>query len=172
MGILDSNIDWNNVDENQQGDYAPVPEGTYTIEGVSFEEKQYRSGNEGIDIQFKVVGPSHENRRIFETFVLTGANPNVAIGRIKAFVKGVGIDVDTTPLNTQTLGAAMNRSLQASISIEPGSNGYPPKNKIKSFLSPNAQPAAQQPAQQSAPAPQAAPAPQGAQPTGQQVNWS
>tara|TARA_A100001388_G_C28761302_1_gene497991 strand:- start:1204 stop:1704 length:501 start_codon:yes stop_codon:yes gene_type:complete len=166
MGILDSNIDWDNVDENQQGDYAPVPEGTYTIEGVSFEEKQYRSGNEGIDIQFKVVGPSHENRRIFETFVLTGSNPNVAIGRLKAFVKGVGINVDTTPLNTQTLGAAMNQPLQANISIEPGSNGYPPKNKIKSFLSPNAEPAQQQ----SAPA--AAPAQQAAQPTGQQVNWN
>ncbi len=166
MGILDSNIDWDNVDENQQGDYAPVPEGTYTIEGVSFEEKQYKSGNEGIDIQFKVVGPSHENRRIFETFVLTGSNPNVAIGRLKAFVKGVGINVDTTPLNTQTLGAAMNQPLQASVSIEPGSNGYPPKNKIKSFLSPNAEPAQQQ----SAPA--AAPAQQAAQPTGQQVNWN
>jgi len=171
MGILDSNIDWDNVDENQQGDYAPVPEGTYTIEGVSFEEKQYRSGNEGIDIQFKVVGPSHENRRIFETFVLTGGNPNVAIGRLKAFVKGVGINVDTTPLNTQTLGAAMNQPLQASVSIEPGSNGYPPKNKIKSFLSPNAEPAVQQPAQQQS-APAAAPAQQAAQPTGQQVNWS
>ena len=166
MGILDSNIDWDNVDENQQGDYAPVPEGTYTIEGVSFEEKQYKSGNEGIDIQFKVVGPSHENRRIFETFVLTGSNPNVAIGRLKAFVKGVGSNVDTTPLNTQTLGAAMNQPLQASVSIEPGSNGYPPKNKIKSFLSPNAEPAQQQ----SAPA--AAPAQQAAQPTGQQGNWN
>ena len=143
-----------------------MPEGTYTIEGVSFEEKQYKSGNEGIDIQFKVVGPSHENRRIFETFVLTGSNPNVAIGRLKAFVKGVGINVDTTPLNTQTLGAAMNQPLQASVSIEPGSNGYPPKNKIKSFLSPNAEPAQQQ----SAPA--AAPAQQAAQPTGQQVNWN
>ena len=166
MGILDSNIDWDHVDETHQGDYAPVPEGTYTIEGVSFEEKQYKSGNEGIDIQFKVVGPSHENRRIFETFVLTGSNPNVAIGRLKAFVKGVGINVDTTPLNTQTLGAAMNQPLQASVSIEPGSNGYPPKNKIKSFLSPNAEPAQQQ----SAPA--AAPAQQAAQPTGQQVNWN
>ena len=166
MGILDSNIDWDNVDENQQGDYAPVPEGTYTIEGVSIEEKQYKSGNEGSDIQFKVVGPSHENRRIFETFVLTGSNPNVAIGRLKAFVKGVGINVDTTPLNTQTLGAAMNQPLQASVSIEPGSNGYPPKNKIKSFLSPNAEPAQQQAA------PAAAPAQQAAQPTGQQVNWN
>ena len=167
MGILDSNIDWDNVDENQQGDYAPVPEGTYTIEGVSFEEKQYRSGNEGIDIQFKVVGPSHENRRIFETFVLTSSNADVAIGRLKAFVKGVGINVDTTPLNTQTLGAAMNKPLQANVGIEPGSNGFAAKNKIKSFLSPGAEPA-----QQSAPAPAAAPAQQAAQPTGQQVNWN
>jgi len=168
MGILDSNIDWDNVDESQQGDYSPVPEGTYMIEAVSFEEKQYASGNEGIDIQFKIVGPSNQNRRVFETFVLTGKNPNVAIGRIKAFVKAVGINVDTTPLNTQTLGAAMNQTLNANIGIEPGSNGYPDKNRIKSFLSPNAEPAAQQTASD----PAAAPAPQAGQPTGQQVNWS
>ncbi len=167
MGILDSNIDWDNVDANQQGDYAPVPEGTYTIEGVSFEEKQYSTGNEGIDIKFKIVGPSHAGRNVWEKFVLTGSNPNVAIGRLKAFVKGVGINVDTTPLNTQTLGAAMNKPLQANVGIEPGSNGFAAKNKIKSFLSPGAEPA-----QQSAPAPAAAPAQQAAQPTGQQVNWN
>jgi hypothetical protein len=176
MGILDQ-TDWSGVDESQQGDFTPVPEGQYTIEAVSFEERTYNSGNEGIDIQFKIVGPTHENRRVFETFVLTGKNPNVAIGRLKGFARGTGINVDTTQLNTNTLGAAMNRPLQANIGIEGSNNGYPPKNKIKSFLAPDAQPAQQQAAQpQAQPAPQqqaapAQPAPQAQQPAGQQVNW-
>ena len=139
-----------------------MPEGTYTIEGVSFEEAVYSTGNEGIEIRFKIVGPSHAGRNVWEKFVITSKS-TVGKSRLKAFVAAVGINVDTTPLNKSTLGAAMNQPLQANIGIEPGSNGYPDKNKIKSFLSPGAEPAQQQ----SAPA--AAPAQQAAQPTGQQL---
>ena len=177
MGILDQ-TDWSGVDDSQQGDFTPVPEGQYTIEAVSFEERTYNSGNEGIDIQFKIVGPTHENRRVFETFVVTGKNPNVALGRLKAFARGAGMNVETTALSTEAVAAAMNRPLQANIGIEESTNGYPPKNRIKSFLAPDAQPAQQQAAQpQAQPAPQqqaapAQPAPQAQQPAGQQVNWS
>ncbi len=172
MGILDQ-TDWSGVDDTQQGEFTPVPEGQYTIEAVSFEERTYNSGNEGIDIQFKIVGPTHENRRVFETFVVTGKNPNVALGRLKAFARGAGMNVETTALSTDAVAAAMNRPLQANIGIEESNNGYPPKNRIKSFLAPDAQ--AAQPQAQPAPQQQAAPAqpaPQAQQPAGQQVNWS
>ena len=180
MGILDQ-TDWSGVDDSQQGDFTPVPEGQYTIEAVSFEERTYNSGIEGIDIQFKIVGPTHENRRVFETFVVTGKNPTVALGRLKAFARGAGMDVETTALSTDAVAAAMNRPLQANIGIElggpnPAGGKYEDKNKVTSFLSPNAP--AQQPDQQqgaqpqsAAPPPQQA-APQAQQPTGQQVNWS
>ena len=175
MGILDQ-TDWSGVDDSQQGDFTPVPAGEYTIEGVSFEERTYNSGNQGIDIQFKIVGPTHENRRVFETFVVTGKNPNVALGRLKAFARGAGMNVETTALSTDAVAAAMNRPLQANIGIEEGNNGYPAKNKVKSFLAPDApaqQPDPQQGAQpqSAAPPPQQA-APQAQQPAGQQVNWS
>ena len=117
MGILDQGVDWSGVDETSQGDFSPIPEEQYTIEGVSFKETAYNSGNQGVDIQFKIVGPTHENRRIFETFVLTGNNPNVAIGRLKSFMRGTGIDVDNVPLNAQSLSQAMNRPTQANIGI-------------------------------------------------------
>ncbi len=175
MGILDQ-TDWSGVDDSQQGDFTPVPPGEYTIEAVSFEdrsgERSYNSGNEGIDIQFKIVGPTHENRRIFETFVVTGDNPKVALGRLKAFARGAGMNVETTALSTEAIAAAMNRPLQANIGIEEANNGYPAKNKVKSFLAPDAQPAQQQAAQPQAQAAPAQPAPQAQQPAGQQVNWS
>jgi len=81
--------------------------------------------------------------------------------------------VDTVPLNNQTLSQAMNRTIQANIFTKPGTNGYPDKNAVKSFLAPQAQ--AQAP-QAQAPAPQAqapqAQAPQAQAPQGNQpVNW-
>ena len=139
MGILDQGVDWSGIDESSQGDFSPIPEGQYTIEGVSFEDITYTTGNQGVKIQFKIVGPTHENRRIFENFVLTGNNPNVAIGRLKSFMRGTGIDVDNVPLNSQSLSQAMNRPTQANISIEKGTGGYPDNNKVKSFLTPQVQ---------------------------------
>ena len=123
MGILDQGVDWSGVAETSQGDFSPIPEGQYTIEGVSFKETTYNSGNQGVDIQFKINGPTHENRRVFETFVLTGNNPNVAIGRLKSFMRGTGIDVDNIPLNAQSLSQAMKRPTQANIGIEAGTGG-------------------------------------------------
>ena len=165
MGILDNGIDLSGVDESLTGEYSPVPDGQYTIEALEFEDRTYNSGNAGIDIQFTITGPTNQNRRIFETFVLTGKNTTVAMGRIKAFMRAAGIDVDNVPLNNQTLSQAMNTPVEANIGTKPGSNGYPPKNNVKSFLAANAAPAAAAPQQQQAPAPQAN------QPTGQQVNW-
>ena len=171
MGILDSGISLDGVDESATGDYSPVPDGQYTIEAVKFESRTYGSGNEGVDVQFSITGPTHQNRRVFETFVLTGKNTTVALGRIKAFMRSAGIDVDTVPLNNQTLSQAMNRPIQANICTKPGTNGYPDKNAVKSFLSGNTQAPAPQ-AQAAAPqmqAPQAqAQSPQGNQP----VNWA
>jgi len=172
MGILDSGINLDGVDESATGDYSPVPDGQYTIEAVKFESRTYGSGNEGVDVEFSIMGPTHQNRRVFETFVLTGANPKVALGRIKAFMRSAGIDVDTVPLNNQTLSQAMNRPVQANINTQV-SVGYKDKNKVQSFLAPQAQ--AQAP-QAQAPAPQAqapqAQAPQAQAPQGNQpVNW-
>jgi len=173
MGILDNGIDLSGVDESASGDYSPVPDGQYTIEALKFEDRVYNSGNAGIDIQFTITGPTNQNRRIFETFVLTGNNTTVAMGRIKAFMRAAGIDVDNVPLNNQTLSQAMNTPVEANIGTKPGSNGYPPKNNVKSFLADNTAPAVAAPQQAQAPAPQQAqaPAPQANQPAGQQVNW-
>ena len=41
------------------------------------------------------------------------------------------------------INSAMNRRFQANISIDPGSNGYGPQNKVKSFLKPQQQQAPQ-----------------------------
>ena len=185
MGILDSGISWEDVDEGQQGIAGPIPEGTYMVEGIEIRERSqelgtaYSSGSEGIDIQFSVVGPSHINRRIFETFVLNPKN-QAALGRLKGFCAGVGIDVNSTPLNNATIQAAMNRPCPVNVVIQPGGSDnkggfYKDQNKISAFnVKGGNQPQPQAPVAQPAPqavAPQAQP--QAAAPqAGPAINWS
>jgi len=187
MGILDSGISWEDVDESQQGIAGPIPEGAYMVEGIEISERSqelgtaYGSGSEGIDIQFSVVGPSHINRRIFETFVLNPSN-QASLGRLKAFCAGVGIDVNSTPLNNSTIQAAMNRPCPVKVVIQPGTSDgkggkYKDQNKISAFnFKGGNQPQAQAPVAQPAPqavAPQAQPqaaAPQAQ--AGPAINWS
>ena len=39
MGILDSGISWEDVDESQQGIAGPIPEGAYMVEGIEIIER-------------------------------------------------------------------------------------------------------------------------------------
>ena len=80
----------------------PFPKGSTPLR--RFFQRDYLQFREpSVDIQFKIVGPTHENRRIFETFVPDWEQSNVAIGRLKSFMRGTGIDVDNVPLNAQSL---------------------------------------------------------------------
>ena len=165
MGLLDQGLDWSNVDVASEGDGEPLPEGEYVVEAVKWEEQVSSKGNTMISMEFTVQGPTHANRKLWETFVLTG-NSQVGISRLKAFIAATGHDVNQ-PLGSALVNASMNRAVGVKTKIEPASNGYPAKAKISSFKPAGAAPA--QPAPQQA-APQPAPAPQ--QPTGQQMNWS
>jgi|TARA_R100000455_G_scaffold26911_1_gene15816 hypothetical protein len=194
--ILDG-LSWSHVDSNQQGITGPIPEGSYLVEGIEVIERSaqvegsqpYKSGAQGIDIQFSVVGPSHVNRRIFETFVIVnrdGSENLASLGRLKALAEGVGIDVSMTDIGLQTVMASMNRPCPVHIVIEPGAPDgkgglYPDKNRISTFNykggdQPQPQPQPQAPVAQPAPqavAPQAQPqaaAPQAQ--TGPAINWS
>ena len=163
MGILDSDIDWDKIEVGGGGESTPFPAGQYTLEAIEYEDKTFpSSGNQGVAMTFKVLGPTNANRLIWENFVLTGES-KVGLQRLKSFCASAGLDVSSQQLNKAMVNSAMNQPIQANISIDAGSNGYPPKNKVKSFLTGNAQAPA---------APQAqAQVPQPAQPTGQQVNW-
>lgn len=172
MGLLDQGLDWSNVDVASEGDGEPLPEGEYVVEAVKWEEQVSSKGNTMISMEFTVQGPTHANRKLWETFVLTG-NSQVGISRLKAFIAATGHDVNQ-PLGSALVNASMNRPVGVKTKIEEGGiknvqtgERYKDKAKISSFKPAGAAPA--QPAPQQA-APQPAPAPQ--QPTGQQMNWS
>ena len=101
------------------------------------------------------------NRKIWEYFVLENTT---GLGRLKSWINAAGGDA-TQILTRDQVNACMGKPFLAKVVVEPGSNGYGPKNKISSFKSGSAPAAAQPQAPQQ---PQTTPQPTG-QVTAQQV---
>ncbi len=163
MGILDQGIDWSAVEVGGgMTDNGPVPPGEYTVEAVKYEEKTSKAGNVFLAFEFKILGPSHANMRLWENFVITGSS-NVGKARLKSFVSSAGGDVNQV-LGSALVNSVMSTPVNVVTDIEQSKNPeYPdPKARIKSFLPAKA--AQAQPAQ-----PVAQPV---AQPAVQTSNWS
>ena len=97
MGILDQGIDWSAVEAGGgMSNNGPVPAGEYTVEAVKYEEKTSKAGNTFLAFEFKILGPSHANMRLFENFVITGSS-NVGKSRLKSFVAAAGQQVTQIP---------------------------------------------------------------------------
>ena len=159
MGILDQGIDWSSVEVGGgMTDNNPVPPGEYTVEAIKYEEKTSKAGNVFLAFEFKILGPSHANMRLWENFVITGSS-NVGKARLKSFVSSAGGDVNQV-LGSALVNSVMNTPVNVVTDIEQSKNPeYPdPKARIKSFL----------PAKVA----QAQPAQPVAQPAVQTSNWS
>ena len=73
MGILDQGIDWSAVEVGGgMTDNGPVPPGEYTVEAVKYEEKTSKAGNVFLAFEFKILGPSHANMRLWEKIFSAG----------------------------------------------------------------------------------------------------
>ena len=159
MGILDQGIDWSAVEVGGgMSNNGPVPAGEYTVEAVKYEEKTSEAGNVYLAFEFKILGPSHANMRLWENFVITGSS-NVGKARLKSFVSSAGGDVNQV-LGSALVNSVMSTPVNVVTDIEQSKNPkYPdPKARIKSFLP--------------AKAAQAQPAQPAAQASVQTSNWS
>jgi len=131
MGILDQGtIDWSGVEVDSGMDNAALPPGEYTVEAWSYSEEVSAAGNTYLHFEFKVLGPTHVNQRIWENFTLTG-NSTVGMARLKSFISVAGIDVNQ-PLGYALVNSAMNRPLNVTTRIEEGIE-YADKTQITSF---------------------------------------
>ena len=139
-------FDANQVPDSEPGDdYSTIPPGIYDAEVVKAEEKQTQAGNGSyINLQVRILGPTHANRVVFDTF--TRNNPNaeaVRIGyeQLAKCCKAIG-----RPVLNQ-LADLVGGRCQIRVGIEK-SDGYDDRNCIKSYI-PYAQ-APQQPPPQGA----------------------
>jgi hypothetical protein len=131
---FDFNIDLNTV-EDTGGSFEPMPEGLYELQAESFEQKISKNKNTYISVQYRVTGENYNNRVVWENFTVTGANPTVAISRIKAWYIATGRGPDELNLTRESLAEMMGQGFLAKIGIEK-SEQYGDKNKIDSFLAP------------------------------------
>jgi len=154
MSLDSLNINLDDVQETSGGS-TPFPPGEYTLSAALYEHKVSAAGNNMLEFEFNVVGPTHAGRKVWDRFVL---NNQVAMGRLKSWMSATGGD-PSGKLSDDMVRSCMGKPFSANIVIEEGDakqggGKYADKNKISSFKSGAgpAQPHAQTEQPQQAPA--------------------
>jgi len=129
---FDFNIDLNAIEE-PDNDFSPIEEGTYELAAEEWEQKTSKNNNQYLKVKYRVLGPNYANRVLWENFTIGGANPTIAIRRLKEWIVAVGQEPGV--LNAERMPELMNQAFFAKVGIEE-SVGYDPQNKIVSFLQP------------------------------------
>ena len=132
MSDFDFNIDLNDIEE-QDNDFSPIEEGTYELAAEEWEQKTSKNNNQYLKVKYRVLGPNYANRVLWENFTVTGANPTIAIRRLKEWIVATGQEPGV--LSAERMPGLMNQAFFAKVGIEE-SAGYDPQNKIVTFLRP------------------------------------
>lgn len=84
-------FDLNTVEDNgTSGDYGMVPEGEYEVKVTNTEGRTAKSGNEYLNVEFTIVGPTQANRKVWDNhFIYSDKNyPRV---KFKNLVNACGL---------------------------------------------------------------------------------
>ena len=123
MSDFDFNIDLNDIEE-QDNDFSPIEEGTYELAAEEWEQKTSKNNNQYLKVKYRVL---------WENFTIGGANPTIAIRRLKEWIVAVGQEPGV--LSADRMPGLMSQAFFAKVGIEE-SAGYDPQNKIVTFLRP------------------------------------
>ena len=80
--------------EDNQGDFKPLPNGSYNVLIENAEAKENAtSGAAGISLKLKVISSNYNNRVLFDYMLLKSNNPNAAKARERALssLKKIGL---------------------------------------------------------------------------------
>jgi hypothetical protein len=123
-----------NFDANEYSDFEtnfdPVPEGEYEVMCEEAEEKNSQSGGVYIKAKFRVLGPTHANRVIFNNFnIVNRSDKAQEIGRrqLSTWARAVGKP------NANDTDELLNRPCLAVVAVEAGDEKYGPQNRINGF---------------------------------------
>lgn len=140
----------------------PVPDGTYHAMVMDSQIKTTAKGGTMIVLEWHIIGDGYDGRRIWQNYNIVCPGKEKAEKRAKADMasacQAMGLDdgyEDTDEMHMQ--------EIKITVSTEPGSNGYPPKNRIDAYA-----PAYDKPAQVAEPSEPAQPS----QPAGKQPPWA
>lgn len=155
MARFDFNVEEYN-DFEGGGSFEPIPEGEYEVICEEAEEKQTQSGGTMIKAKFRVLGPTHANRVIYNNFNIVNKSEKAQeIGRrqLSTWARAVGKP------NASDTDELLNLPFIGVIGVEEGDAKYGPQNRFNGFKSKsgNAAPVAAKPAPKPAAAPASTP---------------
>lgn len=112
-------------------DFTPVPAGEYVMQVTKTELKQTSTGGLCIKVQFDIIGPAYQGRKLFANFNIRNSSAEAErIGRqqLKALVIAGRVQ---EPLqdSDQLLGA----TVKASVTIRKATDEYPASNDVKNY---------------------------------------
>ena len=141
----------------------PIPDGTYHAMVMDSEIKTTAKGGTMIVLEWHIIGDGYDGRRIWQNYNVVNANENTqkrALAEMASACDAIGLESykDTDELHMQ--------EIKITVSTEPGSNGYGPRNRIDAYA-----PAYDKPAQVAEPSEPSEPS-QPAQPAGKQPPWA
>ncbi len=124
----------------EKKEYTPLPGGTYVAKLKNFAEETTKAGNGAmISAAFEVSEGEHENRLVFERFIIDHPKKNVkeiGLDRLSNFIKAAGVPLGLEGIgyDTDNLNDLVGKNVALKVVIEE-SAGYKPRNKITSFYS-------------------------------------
>jgi hypothetical protein len=112
----------------EQDEFTPIPPGEYEVQIVDSDVTLAKSsGNKMAVFTFSVIGPTHQNRKLFDRFVIGN---DVAMSRLKTMAKVAGHKNPNFIKDTEELHGG---KLRVRVKIEEARDGYDAKNVIQSF---------------------------------------
>lgn len=112
-------------------DFTPVPAGEYIMQVTKTELKQTNSGGLCLKIQFDILGPSYQGRKLFANFNIRNSSAEAErIGRqqLKALVIAGRVQ-EPFQDSDQLLGA----TVKASVTIREATDKYPASNDVRNY---------------------------------------
>lgn len=144
MSELGFDINDEQYNDDGGGDYGPLPKGEYVVTVDASEVKKSKAGANYLVYTYKVLGPTHENRLLWDNLNLWHPNDkprDIARGTLRKIAHACG--VQSVDDSRQLLG----KKMRITVDVRPGNGDYGPSNTVKKY-------AAVDGASQSAPQPQ------------------
>ena len=114
-----------------EGNFDPIPDGTYEIEVKSIVEDFSKAGHRYLKAEFEVIEGDHSNRRLWDRFNMWHPNPDAVLASQKQLSSLFTAAGFPTMRDTEDLiGEQVNARVRTQ-----QDDGYDPKNVIKGYRS-------------------------------------
>ena len=123
-------IDMSNINKEDLLIYEPIPAGVYELAAKNWDSKTSKNNAQYLSVQYRVLGPTHENWVIWENFAIGAKNSAIAEMRLYSWALAAGYDVDK--FNPRTMDQLIHKPFKAMVGIK-RSREFGDRNKILNF---------------------------------------